>query len=185
MSSPPAAAPAAASSAAPVPDECDLAVVGGGILGLAVARELGRRHPRARLCVLEREPDLACHQTGHDSGWCTQGIYYEPGSLKARLCVAGARELYEFCEERGIAHERCGKVIVATNASELPRLEELERRGRANGVPGLRRLRRSTSPSSSRMCAPSTACTRPRPASSTFPPSCARWPTTCARRAAA
>jgi len=122
------------------PDSCDLAVVGGGIVGLAVARELIRRNPRASVCVLERESDIATHQTGHNSGVIHAGVYYTPGSLKARLCVEGARELYEYCAERGIASEHCGKVIVASDASELGRLEELERRGRANGVPGLRRI---------------------------------------------
>jgi (S)-2-hydroxyglutarate dehydrogenase len=122
------------------PERCDLAVVGGGIVGLAVARELIRRHPRASVCVLEREAELGAHQTSHNSGVIHAGVYYEPGSLKARLCVEGARELYAYCEQRGIASERCGKVIVATDRSELDRLEELERRGKANGVPGLRRI---------------------------------------------
>ena len=122
------------------PGEVDLAVVGGGILGLAAARELTRRRPRIRAAVLEREPVLARHQTGHNSGVIHAGIYYSPGSLKARLCVAGARQLYEFCDEHRIPYERCGKVIVARNPIELPRLDELERRGQANGVPGLRRL---------------------------------------------
>jgi (S)-2-hydroxyglutarate dehydrogenase len=109
-------------------------------VGLAVARELIRRNPRASVCVLEREAEIGIHQTGHNSGVIHAGVYYAPGSLKARLCVEGARELYEYCESRGIAVEACGKVIVATDASELDRLEELERRGRANGVPGLRRI---------------------------------------------
>jgi L-2-hydroxyglutarate oxidase len=122
------------------PSRCDLAVVGGGIVGLAVARELARRHPRKAVCVLEREAAIGTHQTGHNSGVIHAGVYYTPGSLKARLCVEGARELYEYCESRGIASEACGKLIVATGASELDRLEELERRGRANGVPGLRRI---------------------------------------------
>lgn len=122
------------------PASCDLAVIGGGIVGLAVARELARRHPRASLCVLEREQRLATHQTGHSSGVIHAGIYYRPGSLKARLCVDGARALYAYCEERGIAHQRCGKLILATDASQLAALGELERRGRANGVGGLRRL---------------------------------------------
>jgi (S)-2-hydroxyglutarate dehydrogenase len=122
------------------PPRCDLAVVGGGIVGLALARELTRRHPRLSVCVLEREPRLAAHQTSHSSGVIHAGIYYAPGSLKARLCVEGAGELYSYCAERGIAHERCGKLIVAVDRSELARLDELERRGRANGVPGLRRL---------------------------------------------
>jgi (S)-2-hydroxyglutarate dehydrogenase len=122
------------------PNRCDVAIVGGGILGLAVARELLRRKPGASLCVLEREPDVARHQTGHNSGVVHAGIYYTPGSLKARLCVQGARELYEYCAERGIPYEQCGKTIVATDPSELSRLDELERRGQANAVPGLRRL---------------------------------------------
>jgi 2-hydroxyglutarate dehydrogenase len=109
-------------------------------VGLAVARELIARSPRASVCVLEREAELAGHQTGHSSGVIHAGIYYTPGSLKARLCVQGARELFEYCAERGIAHERCGKLIIATDPSELSRLEGLERRGKANGVPGLRRV---------------------------------------------
>ena len=126
-----AAAPAAA---------CDLAVVGGGILGLAVARELLRRRPGARLRVLEGEERIGRHQTGRSSGVIHAGIYYEPGSLKARLCVEGARELYAYCDERGIRYERAGKLVVAVDESELTGLDELERRGLANGVPGLRRL---------------------------------------------
>ena len=122
------------------PSECDLAVVGGGILGMAVARELSQRRPGARLCVLEAEPRLGSHQTGRSSGVIHAGIYYEPGSLKARLCVEGARALYTFCEERDIPYRRSGKLVVATDESELGRLDELERRGEANGVPGLRRL---------------------------------------------
>jgi 2-hydroxyglutarate dehydrogenase len=122
------------------PDRCDLAVVGGGIVGLAVARELIRRNPRGSVCVLERETAVGAHQTGHSSGVIHAGIYYEPGSLKAHLCVHGARELYEYCEGHSIASERCGKVILATNPSELDHLEELERRGKANGVSGLRRI---------------------------------------------
>jgi len=125
---------------AQAPSRCDLAVIGGGIVGLAVARELTRRHPRASVCVLERESSVGFHQTGHNSGVIHAGVYYTPGSLKARLCVEGARELYEYCEARSIAVEACGKVIVATEPGELGRLDELERRGRANGVPGLRRI---------------------------------------------
>jgi (S)-2-hydroxyglutarate dehydrogenase len=121
-------------------DECDLAVVGAGILGLAVARELLCRHPSMTVQVLEREGAIARHQTGHNSGVIHQGVYYEPGSLKAQLCTAGARELYGYCESKGIPAQRVGKVIVATTEQELGRLAELERRGRANGVPGLRRI---------------------------------------------
>jgi (S)-2-hydroxyglutarate dehydrogenase len=122
------------------PARCDLAIVGGGILGLAVARELLVRNPRASVCVLERESEVATHQTGHNSGVIHAGVYYAPGSLKARLCVEGAREMYEYCDQRGIQSERCGKLIVARERSELARLDELGRRGRANGVPGLRRI---------------------------------------------
>jgi 2-hydroxyglutarate dehydrogenase len=121
-------------------ERCDIAIVGGGILGLAVARELGKRRPSASICVLEREQQLGTHQTGHNSGVIHAGVYYVPGSLKARLCVEGAREMYEYCESHDIPNERCGKVIVATDASELERLDELERRGHANGVPGLKRI---------------------------------------------
>jgi L-2-hydroxyglutarate oxidase len=120
----------------------DFCVVGGGIVGLAVARELQLRRPGASVVVLERESEVARHQTGHNSGVLHAGIYYAPGSLKARLCVEGMREMYEFCERRGVEHERCGKVIVATDESELSALDELERRGRANGVDGLRRIGR-------------------------------------------
>ena len=115
-------------------------VVGGGILGAATARELLRRNPGARLALLEREAQLAGHQTGHTSGVVHAGIYYEPGSLKARLCVKGARRLREYCEQRGIPFHSGGKLIVAVDESELPRLEELQRRGSENQVPGLRRL---------------------------------------------
>lgn len=124
----------------PARSSCDLAIVGGGIVGLALARELALRHPRASVCVLEREREIGAHQTGHNSGVIHAGVYYRPGSLKARLCVGGARELYEYCERRGVPARACGKVIVATHRGELERLEELERRGRANGVPGLKRL---------------------------------------------
>ncbi|HXW58496.1 MAG TPA: L-2-hydroxyglutarate oxidase [Solirubrobacteraceae bacterium] len=126
--------------AAAAPARADLAVVGAGIVGLAVARELIARNPRASVCVLERERELATHQTGHSSGVIHSGIYYAPGSLKARLCVEGARELYEYCDRRAIPARRSGKLIVALSPRELPRLDELERRARANGVPGVQRL---------------------------------------------
>jgi L-2-hydroxyglutarate oxidase len=127
-------------TAEPPPAECDLIVVGGGIVGLAAARELQGRDPDARIVLLEREPRLAAHQTGHSSGVVHSGIYYEPGSLKAQLCVEGARELRDHCERRGIPIGRQGKLIVAVEEAELERLAELERRGRANGVEGLRRI---------------------------------------------
>jgi L-2-hydroxyglutarate oxidase len=122
------------------PRSADFVVIGGGILGLAVARELLARQPGASLCLLEREARLAAHQTSHSSGVVHAGIYYAPGSLKARLCVEGARLLYAYCDERGIDARRSGKLIVATEDSELPRIDELERRGQANRVPGLRRV---------------------------------------------
>lgn len=121
-------------------EPADLVVVGAGLVGLAVAREFLRRRPGAEVVVVEQEPEVAAHQTGRNSGVVHGGIYYQPGSLKARLCVEGARLMYEYAEEHGIAHERCGKLIVALGDHERGRLDELERRGRANGVPGLRRL---------------------------------------------
>lgn len=118
---------------------CDVAVVGGGLVGLATALALGSRGD-LNVAVLEAEDRLAFHQSGHNSGVIHSGLYYKPGSLKASLCVEGARALYRLCEEEGIAYERCGKLVVATREDELPRLEELERRGRANGLAGLRRM---------------------------------------------
>ena len=118
----------------------DLVVVGAGIIGLAVAREMLVRDPGLRVAVVDKQDEVGFHQTGHNSGVIHAGIYYAPGSLKARLCVEGAARLYDWCDEHGVAYERCGKVIVATDESELRKLDELERRGRANGVPGLRRL---------------------------------------------
>jgi (S)-2-hydroxyglutarate dehydrogenase len=118
----------------------DLIIIGGGIVGLGVALEIARRFPRCRLLVLEKEDRVARHQTGHNSGVIHSGVYYKPGSLKARLCVAGAAAMVEFCREHGIPYEVCGKVIVATGEDELPRLEELRRRGEANGLTGLRMI---------------------------------------------
>ena len=115
----------------------DLAVIGAGLLGLASARELLRRRPDRRVVVIDKEAVVGAHQSGHSSGVIHSGIYYAPGSLKARLCVAGATEMYEYCETNGIAHERCGKVIVAARPEELPRLHQLFERGVANGVAGL------------------------------------------------
>ncbi|HZO77802.1 MAG TPA: L-2-hydroxyglutarate oxidase [Solirubrobacteraceae bacterium] len=120
---------------------CDFAVVGAGILGLAVARTLQRRNPSAAVVVLEREREIAAHQTSHNSGVIHAGLYYRPGSLKATLCRQGADAIYRYCDERGIATERCGKLVIARTAKELHALDELEHRARANGVPGLARLR--------------------------------------------
>ncbi len=115
----------------------DIAVIGGGIVGLASALAINARYPRCSLTVLEKEPEVGSHQTGHNSGVIHAGIYYKPGSYKAMLCVEGVRLMQSFCEESGVPRESCGKVIVATDNSELPRLEELYRRGVANGVLGL------------------------------------------------
>jgi (S)-2-hydroxyglutarate dehydrogenase len=121
----------------PVVCRYDVVIVGGGIVGLAAAREILTRQPGASLAVVDKEPAVGVHQTGHNSGVIHSGIYYAPGSLKARLCTAGAHLMYEFCESHGIPTDRCGKLIVATEENELPALDELYRRGTANGVPGL------------------------------------------------
>ena len=115
-------------------------VVGGGILGLATARLIAHEQPDADVLVVEREPQLALHQTARNSGVVHAGIYYEPGSLKARLCRRGVALTRAYCAERGIRYEACGKLVVALEQAELPRLERLTERARANGVPGLRRL---------------------------------------------
>jgi 2-hydroxyglutarate dehydrogenase len=122
------------------PAECDVAVVGGGIVGQAVARELLARRPGARLAVLEAAPRIGVHQTGRSSGVIHAGIYYEPGSLKARLCVEGARALYDYCDAHGIPYRKAGKLVVAVEEEELGRLDELERRATLNEVPELRRV---------------------------------------------
>jgi 2-hydroxyglutarate dehydrogenase len=121
-------------------DRHDTIVVGAGILGLAVAREILARRPAERVLVVEREAAPAAHQSSHNSGVVHGGIYYAPGSLKARLCVDGAARLYAYCEANAIDVRRIGKLIVALHPGELPALEELGRRARANGVPGVRRL---------------------------------------------
>ncbi|MBV8150548.1 MAG: L-2-hydroxyglutarate oxidase [Candidatus Eremiobacteraeota bacterium] len=118
----------------------DIAVVGGGIVGLATSRELLRRHPRLKLANFEKEADHNRHQTGHNSGVIHSGIYYTPGSLKARLCVEGRRALWDYCDEKGIEYRTVGKLIVATSEDELPRLHDLYERGLANGVEDLELL---------------------------------------------
>ena len=115
----------------------DLTIIGGGILGLATALKLGAAHPALRILILEKEAELARHQTGNNSGVIHSGLYYRPGSLKARSCVSGRKELIAFCDENKIPYEICGKVVVATSQEELPRLEELHRRGIANGLQNL------------------------------------------------
>ena len=115
----------------------DIAVVGGGILGVATAMELTRRFPKLTVGVVEKEKALAAHQTGHNSGVIHTGIYYKPGSLKAQNCVTGVASLLAFCDENNIKYDLCGKVIVATREDELGRLDDLFERGKANGVSGL------------------------------------------------
>ena len=121
-----------------IESDYDVLIIGGGAVGLGVALEITRRFPRKRLLVIEKENVVARHQSGHNSGVIHSGVYYKPGSLKARLCVAGAAAMVEFCREHQVPHEVCGKVIVATNREEIPRLEELRIRGEANGLTGLR-----------------------------------------------
>ena len=116
---------------------CDIAIIGGGIIGLATAMRLTQEHPDRKVAVIEKEPEVAVHQTGHNSGVIHAGIYYAPGSQKANFCSTGGRLLREFCDARGIEYEMCGKLIVAVNESEVPVLEELYRRGTANGAEGL------------------------------------------------
>jgi (S)-2-hydroxyglutarate dehydrogenase len=118
-----------------VADGYDVLVVGGGIVGLSTAYAITRAAPGTSVAVLEKEPSLALHQTGRNSGVIHSGIYYRPGSLKARFAVRGAAEMVAFCAEHGIAHEVTGKLIVATGREELPRLHALVQRGRENGIP--------------------------------------------------
>ena len=120
----------------------DVIIVGGGIVGLATGFRLLEARPNARLLLLEKESTLAAHQTGNNSGVLHSGLYYKPGSEKARLSVSGLRQMVAFCREHGVAHEQCGKIVVATSEEELPRLENLWERGNANGLLGLRKLTR-------------------------------------------
>lgn len=116
---------------------CDIAVIGGGIIGLSTALALQKRIPSSAITILEKEPEVALHQTGHNSGVIHSGIYYKPGSRKAKLCVEGARLMYAFCREHEVPFDRCGKLIVATKGEELPRLDTLFERGISNGIEGL------------------------------------------------
>jgi L-2-hydroxyglutarate oxidase len=115
----------------------DLTIIGGGILGLATALKVTAAHPQVRLLLLEKEAQLARHQTGNNSGVIHSGLYYRPGSLKAQSCVTGRKALIAFCDKNSVPYEICGKVVVATSEEELPRLDELHRRGIANGLQGL------------------------------------------------
>src|ERR1700704_6169383 len=120
----------------------DIAVIGGGIVGLSFAMQATEKFPHLRVVVLEKEAGVARHQTGHNSGVIHSGVYYKAGSLKARLCVAGAGGVGGVCSRHGIPHKVCGKLIVATNSDEAARLDELLARGVANGLEGLRLLER-------------------------------------------
>lgn len=118
----------------------DITIIGAGIVGLATGKELVKRRPDLRVVILDKENEVAAHQTGNNSGVIHAGLYYKPGSLKAKMAVDGARLMVEFCQEHNMPHELCGKVVVAVTQEEVPRLEELYRRGTANGVPGLTRI---------------------------------------------
>lgn len=120
----------------------DITVIGGGIVGIATAMQITAKYPKYKVGVVEKEEALAQHQTGHNSGVIHSGIYYAPGSLKAQNCVNGVQKLLKFCDENEIKYDLVGKVIVATSEAELPRLDELHRRGTANGVPGLEMIDR-------------------------------------------
>jgi L-2-hydroxyglutarate oxidase len=115
----------------------DLAIIGGGIIGLATAMKIAEAHPRIKLTILEKESGISRHQTGHNSGVIHSGLYYRPGSIKARTCVAGRKALLDFCKQNSVPYELRGKVVVATSQEELPRLDELQRRGIANGLQGV------------------------------------------------
>lgn len=118
----------------------DVIIVGGGIVGLATAFRLLEARSKTRILLIEKESRLAAHQTGNNSGVLHCGLYYKPGSEKAKLSVSGLQQMVAFCCEHGVAYEQCGKIVVATNESELPRLEHLWQRGNANGLVGLRKL---------------------------------------------
>ncbi|MBI4197648.1 MAG: L-2-hydroxyglutarate oxidase [Chloroflexi bacterium] len=118
----------------------DVAIIGGGILGAATAMKLTAAYPKYKVAVIEKEKELAAHQTGHNSGVIHSGLYYRPGSYKASLCVQGGKDLRAFCDQRGIRYDLIGKVVVATSEAELPALQTLYERGTANGVEGLAML---------------------------------------------
>jgi L-2-hydroxyglutarate oxidase LhgO len=127
-------------SAAPGFSKVDAVIIGGGIVGLATGLAILAARPGAKAVILEKEGGVAAHQTGRNSGVIHAGLYYKPGSLKARACARGRSLLERFCEEHQVPFERCGKIVVATNEEEVPRLDELERRGKANGLGGIRRI---------------------------------------------
>ncbi|WP_460909686.1 L-2-hydroxyglutarate oxidase [Spirosoma areae] len=118
----------------------DVVIIGGGIVGLATALQLKQQRPDLRVVLIEKEPAVARHQTGHNSGVIHSGLYYRPGSLKATNCIRGYRMLIDFCDAEGIPYDLCGKIVVATKADELPQLETLYERGQQNGLSGLKKL---------------------------------------------
>ncbi|MBO0852216.1 MAG: L-2-hydroxyglutarate oxidase, partial [Nocardia sp.] len=122
-----------------MPEET-IAIIGAGILGLAIGREITLRRPGARVVVVDKENRVAAHQTGHNSGVVHAGIYYEPGSLKATLCARGRALLREYCAEKGLPYQEAGKLVVAVTPEDVPRMDALAERAGANGVPGLRRI---------------------------------------------
>jgi (S)-2-hydroxyglutarate dehydrogenase len=121
-------------------EKSDITIIGAGIVGLGTALALTERFPRYSLAIIEKDPEIASHQTGHNSGVIHAGIYYKPGSYKARLCTQGVRLLTEFCEANGVRYERCGKLVIATTRDELSRLQMLYERGTANGIEGLQMI---------------------------------------------
>jgi len=118
----------------------DIVIVGGGIVGLATAYHLTEKYPDKKILVLEKEDEVAHHQTGNNSGVIHSGLYYKPGSLKAKNCIDGYHMMIQFCDEHHIPYDLCGKVVVATDKSELGRLRDLFDRGRENGLEGLEML---------------------------------------------
>jgi L-2-hydroxyglutarate oxidase LhgO len=118
----------------------DVCVVGAGLVGLGVARAVAATRPDLTVVIIDKEDHVAAHQSSHNSGVVHSGLYYKPGSLKARLCAEGRNLVYEMCEQHGIPVKRCGKLVIASDPSEVPALDELERRGRANGLSGMTRL---------------------------------------------
>jgi L-2-hydroxyglutarate oxidase LhgO len=119
---------------------CDVVIIGAGIVGLATAYQLKKKRSELSIVVLEKESGVAKHQTGHNSGVVHTGIYYKPGSLKAENCLRGRQELLKFCDEHGIRYQKVGKIVVATDENELPQLEEIGRRGAANGISGVKMI---------------------------------------------
>ncbi|GAB3641945.1 L-2-hydroxyglutarate oxidase [Spirosoma arcticum] len=118
----------------------DVTIIGGGIVGLATALQLKQQQPNLNVVLIEKEPDVARHQTGHNSGVIHSGLYYKPGSLKATNCIRGYRMLLDFCDAEGIAYDLCGKIVVATKQEEIPQLDMLHTRGQQNGLGGLRMM---------------------------------------------